>query len=79
MESAQDKDNELLEKIIVCVMYDLLGYRNLVKPDNMSVTEKIKFTKQTNRLYDACMIMPDAYNYINERYSDINSRKHKIK
>jgi len=79
MEVAQDKDNELLEKIIVCVMYDLLGYRQLVKPDNMSVTERLKFTKQTNRLYDACMIMPEACNYINERYSDINSRKHKIK
>lgn len=79
MEVSNDKDNELFEKIIVCVMYDLLGYRNLVKPDNMSVTERIKFIKQSNRLYDACMLMPEAYTYINERYNDINSRKHKIK
>jgi len=41
----------------------------------MTTTQKIKFKKQTTRLYDACMISPEAYNYINERYEDIIKKR----
>ena len=72
-----NKDNELLEKISICVGYDLIGHRDKLNYDNMSYIQKIKFDKQTNRLYDACMLMPDAQNYIIERYDNIMKRKRK--
>jgi hypothetical protein len=70
--------NELLEKIKVCVGYDLIGKGNTIRNyEDMSITEKVKFIKQSNRLYDACILMPDEQNYINERYNDIMKRKRK--
>jgi len=65
-------DNELLEKIKVCVAYDLIGRGKLRIFEDMSITEKNKFIKQVNRLYDTCIITNDQ-TYINERYYDIIS------
>jgi hypothetical protein len=45
--------------------------------DTMSATQQIKFTKQINRLYDACMLDPEGQNYINERYNAIMRKKQK--
>lgn len=63
-------DKELLEKIKVCVAYDLIGRGKLRIFEDMSITEKNKFIKQVNRLYDTCIITNDQ-TYINERYYDI--------
>ena len=64
-------NNELLERIKVCVAYDLIGHRSEVMEHLMTINQRTKFTKQTNRLYDACMLMPEALEYINDRYDDI--------
>ena len=64
-------DKDLLEKIKVCVAYDLIGRGKLRTFEDMSIVEKNRFIKQVNRLYDACMIWIHEQNYINERYTDI--------
>jgi len=53
----------LFEKIKVCVEFDYVG----------KSVATVKITKQITRLYDACMLMPDAEEYINDRYADIIS------
>jgi len=74
-------DKDLLEKIKVCVAYDLIGRGKLRTFEDMSIVEKNRFIKQVNRLYDACMILTKEQSdssvvwggthYINERYDDI--------
>lgn len=64
-------NNDLLERIKICVAYDLIGHKSEVMEHLMTINQRVKFNKQTNRLYDACMLMPEAQNYINERYDDI--------
>lgn len=70
-------DNELYERIKICVGHDLIGHKNIVMYDNMSATQQIRFNKQINRLYDACMLEPKGENYINERYNAIMRKKQK--
>ena len=81
-----DGRSELFEKIKICVGYDLIKHKGaaLLNPsygggtpwyDDMTTTQKIKFKKQTTRLYDACMISPESQNYINERYEDIIKKR----
>ena len=75
MEISNNMNDELFEKIKICVGYDLIKLRSLSMYDDMSVTQKIKFKKQTTRLYEACMISAEAENYINERYDDIIKKR----
>lgn len=64
--------NELLEKIKVCVGYDLIGRgNNIVQYEDMNMVQQSKFRKQCNRLYGTCLNDPKDYQYINERYYDI--------
>ena len=77
MEISNNDTDELFEKIKICVGYDLIKLRSLSMYDDMTTTQKIKFRKQTTRLYDACMISPEAHNYINERYADIIKKRKK--
>lgn len=64
--------NELLEKIKVCVGYDLIGRgNNIVQYEDMNMVQQLRFRKQVNRLYETCLIEPKDYQYINERYDDI--------
>ena len=75
MEISNNMEDELFEKIKICVGYDLIKLRSLSMYDDMTTTQKIKFRKQTTRLYDACMISPESQNYINERYEDIIKKR----
>ena len=77
MEIGNDTD-ELFEMIKVCVNYDLIGRGNFRIYENMSIVEKNRFTKQTKRLHDACMLIPEQKNYIHERYDSIMKNKRKI-
>lgn len=77
MEIGNDTD-DLFDMIKVCVGYDLIGRGNFRLYENMSIKEQIQFTKQTNRLYDACILQPEQQNYIHDRYDDIMKRKRKI-
>lgn len=63
--------NELLEKIKVCVSFDLIGDGSPIRFENMNIINKTRFIKQTNRLYDACMLLPQTQDYINDRYHSI--------
>jgi hypothetical protein len=63
--------NELLEKIKVCVSFDLIGDGSPVRFEDMNIINKTRFIKQSNRLYDACMLIPPTQDYINERYHSI--------
>lgn len=64
-------DNILLEKIRVCVSYDLIGNGRLIRYEDMSISQKVMFTKQCDRLYDTCLSREQDYAYISERYDDI--------
>ena len=68
-------DNELLDKIQVCVAYDLIGDGNMVRYEDMNFTDKKRFDKQCNRLYHACMVVASDRNYIYERYDEITGRR----
>ena len=76
MELGNDTD-ELFEMIKICVNYDLIGRGNFRVYENMSIKEQTQFTKQTKRLYDACILIPDQQNYIHERYDSIMKNKRK--
>ena len=67
-------DNDFLEKIQVCVAYDLIGSGTMVSYEDMSSVNKIRFTKQSTRLYHACMMSPTDREYIYERYDEITGR-----
>jgi hypothetical protein len=56
----------LFEKIKQIVTYDFSNANNIT-------TKQIE--KQTNRLFQACMLSKDNESYIIDRYNEINCRK----
>jgi hypothetical protein len=68
-------DNELFERVQVCVAYDLIGQGEMVRYEDMNITDKTRYTKQCNRLYHACMVVASDRNYIYERYDEITGRR----
>lgn len=64
-------NHELIEKIQVCVGYDLIGDGKLVRYEDMNLVNQKRFTKQCTRLMEAFQISPHEQQYIHERYSDI--------
>ena len=68
-------DNELFERVQVCVAYDLIGQGEMVRYEDMNITDKKRFDKQCNRLYHACTVVASDRNYIYERYDEITGRR----
>jgi len=64
---------DLMEKIQVCVSYDLIGNGKLVAYEDMSEVVKKRFVKQCERLFHVCSRVERDAEYINERYESILS------
>ena len=68
-------DNELFEKIKYCVSFDLIGNGKYILPDKMTVVDKIRYQKQSDRLYYSCVCSPIDKEYIEDRYDGIRLYK----
>jgi hypothetical protein len=64
-------EQSLLDKIRMIVEFDFN-----IPYEKMNRTNQIRFEKQTNRLFGACMLSPDNEAYIIDRYNEMrNYRK----
>ena len=68
-----NETNTLLEQIRTCVAYDLIG----LPFEHMSPVQRIRYEKQCNRLFEACMINVSDQEYIFERYDSIRTNPQK--
>ena len=71
MENIQPVD-ELMERIRVCVAFDLIGCgEKIVNYEAMSLVDKKRFIQQSERLYYTCALYEKDRYYIYERYDSI--------
>lgn len=61
-------EHSLLDKIRMIVEIDFN-----IPYDKMNRTNQIRFDKQVNRLFGACILSPENEAYINDRYNEIIS------
>jgi hypothetical protein len=63
---------DLLQKVKVVVAFDLnIPGGPVVQVSQMNKVDKLRFTKQCTRLFDACLLSPSDQEYITERFNEI--------
>jgi hypothetical protein len=69
------RKRDLLQKIKVCVSFDLVSQVNgqLAQYADMTKQDQLRFKKQCSRLFDVCIVNAKEEAYITDRFNEIVS------